>query len=275
MDAFVLRMLLSFVVGGTTVALFTTLAERSGPRLGGLLLSFPVKVTVSLVLIALNEGLAFASESAVAVPAGIGVNAVFLVATALLARRFAPWPALAGALALWAIAGLAVVLWLPAGLAWSLAAWALVALVGLALLARVPGLRRERRAPDAKPLVWWRLALRGVAAGSVVAGSLVVAHYGGPLLGGLASVFPSGFLTSMVILTRKHGPDYTAATVRVMVVGTAAPALFGAAIAYAYPRAGVLVGTLACLALAGSVSLALGWLLRREAASQDDVPAPA
>jgi len=263
-DAFLLRLALSFVVGGGTVAAFTTVAERGNARVGGLLLSFPVKVTVSLVLIALNEGVGFAATSATAVPAGIAVNAVFLVATALLVRRLAPWPAIAAALALWAAAGLAVVLWLPEGLAWSLAAWGAVALAALALLARIPALRGEKRAKaDPAPLSWWRLALRACAAGAVVAGSIVVAHYGGPILGGLASVFPSGFITTMVILTRKHGADFTGATVRVMVAGTAAPSLFGAAVAFAYPALGVLWGTLASVALAGCVSLGVGALLRR------------
>ena len=269
MDAYAWRLALSFLVGGGTVAAFTTLAERGSARVGGLLLSFPVKVTVSLVLIALNEGVLFAARSATAVPAGIGVNVVFLVATALLVRRAAPWPALVGALAIWAAAGLAVILWLPEGLSWSLLAWAAFALAGLALLARVPSRRVARSPRPPAPLVWWKLVGRALGAGAVVAGSIVVAHEGGPILGGLASVFPSGFLTTMVILTRRHGADYTASTVRVMVAGTTAPALFGAAIAFAYPAWGLVWGTLASLALAASVSLGIGWLLKREAA-----PAP-
>jgi hypothetical protein len=277
-DAYLARLALSFLVGGGTVAAFTTIAERGNPRVGGLLLSFPVKVTVSLVLIALNEGVAFAAQSATATPAGMAANVVFIAATALLVRRLAPWPAIAAALALWAAAGLAIVLWLPAGLAWSFPLWALSAVVALLLLARLP---RVHAAPPARPapLSWWKLAGRAAGAGAVVAGSIVVAHYGGPILGGLASVFPSGFITTMVILTRKRGADFTGATVRVMVAGTAAPALFGVAIAFAYPALGILWGTLACLAFAACVSLGVGVVLRwrqsrREPAGHLGQPAP-
>src|SRR5205823_3364549 len=71
LDAFVLRVALSVVLGGLAVALFTTAAERLGSRVGGLLLSFPVKVTIAIFLIGLNEGAPFAARAAVEVPAGI------------------------------------------------------------------------------------------------------------------------------------------------------------------------------------------------------------
>src|SRR5581483_10278671 len=172
---------LSFVVGGGTVAAFTTVAERGNPRVGCLLLSFPVKVTVALVLIALNEGVAFAARSATATPAGMAANVVFIAATALLVRRLAPWPAIAAALALWAAAGLAIVLWLPDGLLWSFPLWAVTAVAALLLLARLPRVRAAPGPARAAPLSWWKLVGRAVGAGVVVAGSIVVAHYGGPI----------------------------------------------------------------------------------------------
>lgn len=269
MDAFALRLVLSFVLGGLSVALFTTLAERHGSRLGGLLLSFPVKVVIALVLIALNEGVPFAAAAAVAVPAGIGVNVVFLAATALLVRRLRPWPAIAGALGLWLAAGLLVVFLLPGDAPLlALACWALPALVALVLLARVPGLRGDRRARrDPGGFGLRGLLTRALGAGTVVALSIVLARYGGPTLGGLASVFPSGWITTMVILTRKQGPDFTGATTRVMVAGSGAPVAFGLGVAFAYPALGVWLGTLAAIAAAGLVSGAVAWTLsRRDAA---------
>ena len=263
-DAFALRLALSFVLGGLSVALFTTLAERHGSRLGGLLLSFPVKVVISLVLIALNEGTDFAARAALAVPAGIGVNVVFLVATALLVRRLRPWPAIAGALAAWLAAGLAVVLLAPPdGLLLSLACWAASTLAALALLSRVPGLRGDRKSRAQERFGLAGLLTRALGAGTVVALSVVLAHYGGPVLGGLASVFPSGWMTTMVILTRKHGADFTGATTRVMIAGSAAPVAFGVGVALSYPTLGVWLGTLAAIACAGVASATVAWLLRR------------
>ena len=257
-DGFLLRLVLSFVLGGASVALFTSLAERHGSRVGGLLLSFPVKVVISLLLIALNEGVLFAANAAVAVPAGIGVNLVFLVATALLVRRLPPWPAIGGALAVWLAVGLLVVARPPTSVAWSLAYWAIALAAGLALLSRVPGVRRHHRGAAKDRFGLLGLATRAAGAGTVVALSVVLAHYGGALLGGLASVFPSGWITTMVILTRKHGADFTAATVRVMVAGSAAPVAFGVAVVLAFPALGAVLGTLAAVgcALAASALVA-------------------
>lgn len=270
--AFALRLALSFVLGGLAVALFTTLAERRGSRLGGLLLSFPVKVVIALVLIGLNEGVAFAADAAAAVPAGLAVNVVFLVATALLVRRLPPWPALGGALVLWLLAGLVVVLLPAASALVALAYWAFTAALALLLLSRVPGLRGDRRSrKGGGRFGLWGLLSRAAGAGTVVALSIVLARYAGPFLGGLASVFPSGWITTMVILTRHHGADFTGATTRVMIAGSAAPVAFGLAAALLYPLAGIWLGTLLALASAGAVSLLVGWLLARRDA---DAPPP-
>jgi uncharacterized membrane protein (GlpM family) len=262
-DPFLLRLGLSFLLGGTSVAAFTTIAERYGSRIGGLLLSFPVKVLITLFLIALNEGVAFAARAAVSVPAGLGVNLVFLVATALLVRRVrSPRAAVAGALAIWLVAGIIVVAHPPLTLAASLAYWLVPLAVGLFLLSRIPGVRAVRKTARAVDRFGWTgLATRALGAGTVVALSVVLAHEGGPVLGGLASVFPSGWITTMVILTRRHGPEFTASTVRVMLVGSAAPVIFGVLVALTYERVGMLWGTLAGVGAAVATSAAVAAML--------------
>lgn len=258
-----LRVALSAVLGGLAVALFTTAAERMGSRVGGLLLSFPVKVTIALLLIGLNEGAAFAAQAAVQVPAGLGVNIVFLAATALLVRRLAPTPALAGALGIWLVAGLLVVM-RPAGSLVEAALWWLVPAAGaLMLLATIPGVRGDRRPKAVDRFGWGGLLTRALGAGLIVGASVVLARVAGPVVGGLASVFPSGWITTMLVLTRNHGPEFTAATVRVMVAGSVAPVVFGLGVSLAFPVYGVLLGTLAAIlaaaAASGAVMLGLRW----------------
>lgn len=260
MDAFWLRVALSFVLGGLTVALFTTAAERLGSRVGGLLLSFPVKVTIAMVLIGLNEGADVAAAAAAATPLGLGINIVFLGATALLVRRLEPWPALLAALGVWLAFGLAMILLLGENARVGVAVWAVTAALALALIPRAPGVQPKRR--EAETFGLWGLLTRAAGAGTVVAASVVLARIGGPVLGGLAAVFPSGWITTMVILTRHHGPAFTGATVRVMVAGSAAPVAFGLVVALAYPALGVWLGTLVAIACALAVSLSVGAWLR-------------
>lgn len=261
MDAFTLRVILSFVLGGLAVALFTAAAERFESRVGGLLLSFPVKVTIALLLIGLNEGAAVASAAAAATPLGLGINLVFLLATALFVQRLPAWPALAAAGFVWLAVGAAAVVLVPPALAAALAAWLAAWLVGLALLRRARPARPRRREGDTFGVLG--LLTRAVGAGTIVALAVVLARVGGPLLGGLASVFPSGWITTMVILTRQHGPAFTAATVRVMVAGSVAPTIFGVVVWASYPAWGVWVGTASAIGAALVASLILAWVLRR------------
>lgn len=264
MDAFWLRVSLSFVLGGLTVALFTTAAERLGSRVGGLLLSFPVKVTIAMVLIGLNEGAGVAAAAAAAIPLGIGINVVFLGAVALLVHRLEPWPAMAVALAAWLGAGVLGVLFAPATLPWTALAWIVPAGLALSLIPSATDARPKKRSGDTFGVLG--LLSRAAGAGTVVALAVLLARYGGPLLGGLASVFPSGWITTMVILTRHHGPRFTAATVRVMVAGSVAPVAFGYAVWLAYPTLGVGLGTLLAIGVALLASLAVAaWLRVRDA----------
>lgn len=263
--AFALRVVIAFVVGGLAVAGFTAMAERYGSRLGGLLLSFPIKVVVSLLMIGLSEGLAFAAATAAAVPAGIGINVAFLAGSALLALRWPIAAALGGGIALWLVSGV-VVLALPLGgnLGATVAVWGAAAFVALLLLDRVPGARGDRRvARKAGGFGLAGLLGRAAGAGSVVALSVVLARALGPFAGGLMSVFPSGFLTSLLILLRRHGPEFTAATARVMVAGSAAPATFGVVAALSMPRLGLVLGLVAALAAAAAASSVVGWILGR------------
>lgn len=262
MDAFQLRVLLSFVLGGLAVALFTTAAERLGSRVGGLLLSFPVKVTIAMILIGLNEGTRVASDAALAIPLGLGLNLIFLIATAALVRRYEPWPAMLGALGIWIAISIPIILAFPGGIAWSIAAWLATYAIGLWLLQSAPRANPRKRNADRFGI--FGLLTRAAGAGTIVALAVILARYGGPLLGGLASVFPSGWITTMVILTRHHGPDFTRSTVRVMIAGSAAPMLFGIIVWLTYPAIGVWLGTLTAIGAALGVSLAIAWVMKKK-----------
>jgi len=258
LDVFALRVALSFVLGGLSVALFTAAAERLGSRVGGLLLSFPVKVTIAMALIGLNEGASVAAAAATAIPLGIGINLVFLGATALLVRRFEARLAVAAALGVWLAGGILAILFVPARLPWSALAWIVPAALALALIPRAAGARPSKRSGDTFGVLG--LLTRAAGAGTIVALAVVLARYGGPLLGGLASVFPSGWITTMVILTRHHGAAFTGETVRVMVAGSTAPVAFGYVIWWTFPILGVALGSAAavCAALTVSLTLAAG-----------------
>lgn len=262
---FLERLALSFLVGGAAVALFTTAAERYGSRFGGLLLSFPVKVTLSLILIALQEGTGPASVSAAAVPMGMAANVLFLLATVLLLRRIERRAAIALGLLAWLAFALLSIALLPPTPAWALVAFALVGGASFLALSAIPALRGSHTREGVRVFSAWRIVRRGLAAGLVVALTLVVARYGdvlapgfGLLLAGIMAVFPSGFFTTMVVLSRDAGPDFTGATARTMIAGSAAPVAFVLLVALTLQPWGVTGAVLAGLAVAAAVSACVG-----------------
>lgn len=280
--AFLERLALSFVIGGAAVALFTTAAERYGSRFGGLLLSFPVKVTLSLILIALQEGAGPASVSAAVVPMGLAANVAFLVVTVLALRRIPRGPALALGMAGWLAFALLTVLAFPSTPLWALGVFALVAGAGFLGLTAIPALRGTHHRKGQHVFNGWRVVRRGLAAGLMVALTLVIARYGdliapglGPVLAGVMAVFPSGFFTTMVVLSREQGPDFTGATARTMIAGSAAPVSFGLVVALTLAPWGVLASILAGLATAGAVSASVGAALGALDARLRPEPAPA
>ena len=83
-------LLAKIVVSAGLVVAVTAVAERFGPRVGGLAASLPQLAVVSLIFFGLEQGLPFAAESAFWNIAGICATIPFVIgylAGATLARR--------------------------------------------------------------------------------------------------------------------------------------------------------------------------------------------
>jgi hypothetical protein len=80
MDAlFISRVVLSFFIAGSWIALVTLLAERLGSRLGGLFTNLPSNILISLIFIAVSKDISFVIGMMPAVPIGMLINTVFLL----------------------------------------------------------------------------------------------------------------------------------------------------------------------------------------------------
>lgn len=260
MDPFATRLLVAFVAGGVTVTAFTLAAQALGSRVGGLLLSLPVKVATALLLVALADGGAVAGAVAAAAPAGLAANVAFLLASVLTLRATARLaPALAAGLAAWLAIGLAALL-LPPRLAWTLPTFLAAQLLAfLVLTARRPATLAQRARPTPGLA---GIASRALGAGALVAAAVAAAALAGPAASGVLAVFPSNFLASIVILHRAEGPAFMAETARTMSAGLLAAAAYLVVAAVAYPRWPVATATALALAAAAAGSLLVALALR-------------
>jgi uncharacterized membrane protein (GlpM family) len=207
-EAFWLALLARAAVSACVVVAATVAAESAGPFWGGLIVSLPVAAGPAYALLALQHDAAFIAASALGSFAVNAASFVFLAAMALLATRVHWGLALVGGLAAWVIAVLLIrcVDWDVCG------AIALNLATILASLAATRSVQRNAGTPPG-PLRrrWFELPVRAVMVGAMVGAVVTGSHALGPMLTGMAAVFPVAFTSFALLMLPRVGGDIAAA----------------------------------------------------------------
>jgi hypothetical protein len=247
------RLYVSFLVGGCWVAFTTLIADRFGNKLGGWLGGLPSTVLVSLFFIGLTQSPEQAAEATTTVPLGMGLNGLFLVLYAALARwGFAS--AVGGALVAWLAIGMPVALAMPSNYVLSLLTFVLLLVGSHWAFER---LLRIGSSPGTSMRFTLRAIIgRGVLGGLMIAVSVVLARIAGPRLGGLFAALPSVFLATITIAYLSQGMEFSRTVAKpLMVSGLINVTVYATAVRFFYPILGLLLGTLASFAIAVLSSL--------------------
>ncbi len=205
MTPFLLKVALSFIVGGVWITLTTVAAERLGSRVGGFIGGLPSTVVVALSFIAWTQGARRAHAATTSLPLAFAVNALFLIVYAVCVPRGLV-AGIAAALLAWFVLQGGVVLWNVSSLGLSLLIWALVLVGAYQIATRVldipPSKGIER--PTKPPLLW-----RGIFSGSIVALAVILSEVGGPVLGAVLSAFPAVYTSTLIVTSRSMGRDFS------------------------------------------------------------------
>ena len=131
--------------------------------------------------------------------------------------------------------------------------------IGLAVV-----LTRYNPAPGgAKKPTWWILLLRGLAAAIAIFVSVLLAKFGGPYVGGVASMFPAIFLTTMVSLWILQGEKVVLGAASSMTLGLLSVPLYALLCSVTFFRLGLAFGVLVALVVSvGFYGAPLGFFLR-------------
>lgn len=215
MTTFALQLALSFLIGGSWIALASMAAERFGPRLGGLIGGLPSVISVAMFFIGWSQGLQQVYDATTAVPLTMAVNGFYLIAYALLLRRGVA-VAIAGAMALWAGLQTVIVLLDPRRFDWALIAWVLALTTAYLIIRRltrgaVSGPQRVRYSPA-------QVLGRGAFGGSVIVAAVALSKIGGPIFGSVFAVFPAVFTSTLLITAHSVGPAFTLSLVTPLMV---------------------------------------------------------
>ncbi|MBL8669321.1 MAG: hypothetical protein JNK11_01600 [Alphaproteobacteria bacterium] len=204
---FIGPLLAKMAVTAALVVSASVAAERSGPFLGGIIISLPVSAGPGFVFLALKSDDAFVAASALNGLASQGATCAFILAFTQLATRINPLAALlAGSLA-WLAVALAIARWEPGflpALAFALACFA----VAIPLAQRPDAAADPAKRRAGFPSLLGRALLTGTLIASVVTASELL----GSMWTGLLLCYPIALTTLSLILILRHGGALAAAT---------------------------------------------------------------
>jgi len=264
LDLFLVRLLLSFLIGGTWVTIITESTVKYGPRIGGLLAGFPSTVAFSLAFIGWTQSAATAVEATTALPLALAFTAAFPLVYALLAKGGRFWFALAGSLAFWGTAYSvlsAVSITFGADYWVSLVGFYAISAVFYITLARKHRPRMTASAVRLTPFEWiWRFVL----AGGIVVCAVLLSSTLGPLVGGVFASFPAIITSTIYIVKRVEGVEASRSiAVPVMVSSLFTIVPYTVVVRYSFPVLGVLFGTLVAYIVAIPLSFVAYYLTGR------------
>src|SRR3989338_3465963 len=236
MDPFILKLVLSFFVGGGYVVFSTIMAEKFGSKIGGFIAGLPSTVAFSLFFIAWSQGSEVAVAAAPVVPAMVGASILFVLVYIHLLRNNI-FLALFGSLLVWFLSGL-ILLWVKfdniyLSILLFLAAWIFFIIAIKAIPTK----------SIAVPFSFGGMGLKFMMAGGAVAVAVFLSKALSPLWGGLFAGFPAVFLSTMLMLTYLR-PDFAIAVGKAIPLGTLATVLYPLLVHLLYPSLGFILGTI-------------------------------
>lgn len=228
------------------------LAERVGPRMAGVLSGYPLGTAILLYFIAVEQGVTFASESAVYAMPGLIATLVFLYAYFQVSLRLGGLPVLSqialsslGAFVVYLIAS-----WLFQLVSLSLTEAAVILLVAMGvaivLFRKIENVQILNRVRITKRVIIFRAGLASLIV-LLISG---LAAWIGPRWSGLLSGFPVALYPTMLILHFSYGMGPVHTLVRNFPRGMGALWIYILTVSLSYPVLGLNLGTLASFGVA-------------------------
>jgi hypothetical protein len=238
---FVLKLILSFVLGGLWITAGVALAERRGSKAGGLVLGFPSTVLVAIVFIGWSQSTRAAALATSVIPAVHGINALYvLVTVSLIGRR--PRAGWAAGLAVWGTCAALIVASKFDHFLAGVLVYAFFLAFSYWRIGRIlPKGADAARGPAAGPML---IAARGIFGGAVIVAAVLIAKVGGPLVGGVFAIFPAVFTGALLATALSHGPGFSAAVMRSTLLGGISCVVFAAAARLSFVPLGLVPGTI-------------------------------
>lgn len=252
---FILKLLLTFLVGSLWITGTTVIAEKFGSRVGGVIGGLPSTIVIALFFIGWTQSPSIAAASTIVIPVIMGIDGLFIL-TYTYISRFHISLAIIASLLVWFILSLGLVLVHFQSFGLSLLCFVL--LLGCSYLVMEYRWHIKSIAGRSYTFSLPNLILRGVISGSIIVIAVALAKLGGPLVGGVFASFPAVFLSTMIITYLAQGRTFSVSVLKIMMIsGTISVTIYVIAVRLFYPTIGLIAGTLASFL----ISLASAYLI--------------
>jgi hypothetical protein len=205
-DIFILRLILSFLIGGLWITAASVLAERMGSKIGGVIGGLPSTAVVAFGFIGWTQGAQQAYDATSAFPLTFAINALYMVAYAALSPR-GLGPGIGAALTTWFLSE-ALILWLHVSNIWvSMAVW--IAALVIAYLALERWLRVRSHERVKIRYTAGQMLGRAAFAGGIVVLAVLASRVGGPIWGSIFAAFPALYTSTLILVSRSAGVAFS------------------------------------------------------------------
>lgn len=237
---FILKIVLSFIVGSLWITIGTVLAEKYGTKIGGLIAGLPSTILISLFFIAWTQSTRVAVDATTIVPIIGGINCLFIV-TYIYLLRINFWVALGGALLVWSLFSFALV-------AIGFNSF-IVSLISYVCLVAITHSMVERglkiRSVAGRPMRYTPaiMIFRAVLSGLVIVFAVLITKIGGPIIGGMFVMFPAMFVGMIFMTYFSQGASFSAAVMKSSILGAISVVIYGIMVRFTYVPLGFIGGT--------------------------------
>ncbi|MCC4227156.1 DUF3147 family protein [Zunongwangia profunda] len=199
---FIIKVVLSLIVGGIWVASSTVVVDKFGTKVGGLIAGLPSTVVIALFFIGLNQGVESVVASTSVVPLAFAANGPFMLVYAALSKK-GLWLSMGAALLVWFGISYLIILLDFNNFSWGLGICIVVLIVSTIIFEKtfsalsVVGQKTEYKGLN--------LLARALFAGIIIGAAVLASKFLSPLFGGILASFPAVFVSTLIILHKSRG----------------------------------------------------------------------
>lgn len=250
---FFLKLPLSFLIGGSWAIFATYIADKLGAKIGGLIAGLPSTLLFGLLFIGWTQSPSAAAQATTIVPIIGGISAIFL---AIFSNQKTDnfGRAITTSLGIWAILAY-MAFRLSPNFTESLIAFFILlssAYLFVEKVIKVETVKGNKVVYSPRLLVF-----RGLLSGSVISFAVLMGKMGGPILGGLFSMFPAMFTSTLAIAFQSHGAKFARSLAKSALLSSVSIVAFATMVRYTYPQLGLVLGTL----LSSLFSIITAWAI--------------